>query len=171
MPPIHSRSGFNAIGLVLLLAALAVMAGVVIPRALERQLEARDAQRLTDIEVVHEAIEQFFAETGQYPKAKRSGDFGGWDVSHDGGFIDELVEAGYLAEAISDPIDDDTHHYGYFVYNQGSYGCVGPGKFYVLGIRNFETVEAAEKHPGYFDCSGRDWGDEFDWITGGGATD
>lgn len=166
-----TRSGFSYISLILVVASLALMAGIVAPRVAQRKLEAHDAQRLMDVEVIHEAIEHYFEETGTYPKAKRNGQFGGWDVSHDGGFIDVLVDEGYLDAACADPVNDDTHHYGYFVYNRGSYGCSGPGKFYVLGIRNFETLDAAEENPGHFDCSGRNWGDEFDWITGGGASD
>ena len=166
-----SKSGFSYLSLILLVATLALIAGVVAPRVAERQEESRDAQRLMDIALVHEAIEQYHADKGEYPTAKRNGGFGGWDVSHDGGFINALHSEGYLADPIGDPINDDTYHFGYFVYNQGAYGCAGSGKFYVLGIRNFETTEVAVDNPGQFDCSGRNWGEEFDWITGGGASD
>ena len=70
---------------------------------------------------------------------------------------------------MGDPIDDATYHYRYYVYNHGSYGCNSKDRFYVLGVRNFESSEFAKKNQGFFRCSGRNWGIEFAYVTGGGA--
>jgi hypothetical protein len=40
----------------------------------------------------------------------------------------------------------------------------------VLGVRTFETAEFATKHKGFFKCDERDWGVEFAYVTGGGAS-
>ena len=46
----------------------------------------------------------------------------------------------------------------------------GQGQYFVLGIRNFETTDFAKHNKGFFKCSGRDWTNEFAYVTGGGAT-
>jgi len=40
----------------------------------------------------------------------------------------------------------------------------------VLGLRAFETADMALKNTGYFQCSARNWGSEFAYVTGGGAS-
>ena len=163
-------SGFSLLELVVVISIIALLAGVVTPRVSGRLAMARDARRLADIKAVRDAIEQYREDTGAYPAANTNGSYGGWDVSHDGNFISILVDSGYLREFVQDPINDNTHHYRYYLYNQGSYNCVGPGPFYVLGVRNFETTDFAAKNVGLFSCTGRDWGTEFDWVCGGGAS-
>ena len=166
----RSRKGFSLIELIIVISIIAMLAGVVTPKLSSRMLQARDARRLSDVQTVRGAIEQYYQDKGVYPVANQNGGYGGWDVSHDGNFITALVEEGYLSEMVVDPINDDTYHFRYYVYNNGSYGCVGPEKFYVLGIRNFESTKFVTENSGYFDCTGRNWGNEFDWVTGGGAS-
>ena len=165
----HQR-GFSLLELVVVISVIALLAGALIPRVSNRMAAARDARRLQDIQVVRGALEQYYEDTGGYPAAVANAGYGGWDISHDGDFITELVDAGYLGGVITDPLNDDTYHYRYYRYSQGSYSCVGPGDFYVLGVRNFETQAFAAKNAGTFACDNRDWGNEFDWVCGGGAS-
>jgi general secretion pathway protein G len=164
------RAGFTLTHLVAVLLILAVLVGALAPRVSEQRAGARDVRRLQDLETVRDAITRFHAELGYWPAPDRNGAFGGWDVSHDGDMIPELVESGYLREAPRDPVDDDTYHYRYYVYEPGSFGCVSDGAFYVLGVKNFETGDFAEKNRGWFRCEERDWGDELAYVTGGGAS-
>ena len=90
-------------------------------------------------------------------------------MSSDGDFIPVLAEQGYLDKDLLDPINDSTFHYRYYVYARSSYGCLGTQDFYVLGIRNFESNDFAAKNKGYFSCSGRNWNEEFAYVTGGGV--
>jgi len=164
------RTGFTLMELVVVISILAILAGALIPRVTTRMAAARDARRLSDIQTVRDAIDQYYLEEGRYPAPGKSAAHGGWDVSHDGDMIPELVESGYLREAPRDPVDDDTYHYRYYVYEPGSFGCVSDGAFYVLGVKNFETADFAEKNRGWFRCEERDWGDELAYVTGGGAS-
>lgn len=157
--------------LVVVVLILSVLGGALVPRVANRIAASRDARRLSDVRAVREAIEQFRVSEGRYPAPKKNASFGGWDVSHDGDFIPELVAKGYLREAPRDPKNDATYHYRYYVYEEDAYGCRGDGPFYVLGVRTFETEDMANENPGYFRCSTRNWNAEFAYVTGGGASE
>lgn len=164
-----SRRGFTVIELVVVVSILAILSGVLVPRVSNHIKATRDARRLTDIKVLRDAIDQFYLDRGTYPQANENSIFGNWDVSHDGNFIRSLRNSGYLEEELADPLNDTLHHYRYLVYEPGSHGCKGAGPFYVLGLTNFETAEFAAKHKGFFRCANRNWGDDFAYVTGGGA--
>jgi len=166
----RTRSGFSLVELVVVVAIVALLAGVVTPRLSQRMAASRDTRRLQDIQRVRDAIEQYHLEHGAYPAANSSATYGGWDVSHDGNFISVLTQEGFLESPPMDPLNDATFHYRYYVYASGSYGCGGSSSFYVLGVRRFETTDFAARNTGYFKCSGRDWGSEFAFVTGGGAS-
>ena len=164
------RTGFTLIELVVVISILAILSGILVPRVTDHMRASRDARRLADAKTIRNAIEQYYMDKGEYPQADANSSYGGWDVSHDGGFISALQEEGYLDDESLDPVNDSTYHYRYYVYAKGSYGCQGSGSFYVLGVRNFESAEFGQKNRGFFECSGRNWGDEFAYVTGGGAS-
>lgn len=164
------KHAFSLIELVVVISILAILAGILMPRVASHMQTARDARRLADIKTIRNAIDQFYLDRGAYPVPVSNSGFGGWDVSHDGNFITELRTQGYLEDFPTDPIDDNTYHYRYYVYGAGAHGCTGTTPFYVLGIRNFETSDYATQHRGFFRCANRNWGSEFAYVTGGGAT-
>ena len=166
----QSRKGFTLIELVIVVSILAILAGVMVPRLAGRAAKARDARRLADIRAISTAITAFYADTGGYPDFQENETTGGWDVSFDGNFINELVNRGYLTEAPKDPINDEKYHYRYYRYDQGSYSCEGNTPFYVIGIKRFETNEFTMANRGFFRCRGRDWATEFAYVTGDGAS-
>ena len=161
---------FTLIELVVVVSILAVLAGVMVPRVTNHMKSARDANRLAGIKTVRTAIEQYYMDKGEYPPANTNSSFGGWDVSHDGNFIGALQKGGYLDDKALDPINNAHHHYRYYVYNKGAYGCRGTGSFYVLGVMNFESASFARRNKGFFKCSGRNWSNQFAYVTGGGAS-
>ncbi len=156
--------------LVIAVSVISILAGTATSLFSSRLEKTRDIRRLTDIRGIQAAIEQFYADTGSFPPADSSPGHANWDVSHDGAFIPELKRRGYLIDALVDPINDQVFHYRYQVYPAGTHGCQGHTPFYVLGVREFENESYATENSGFFQCSGRDWGLAFDYVTGGGAT-
>lgn len=166
----RSTKGFTLIELIVVISILAILAGAMIPRVTNHLAETRDARRLSDVKGVQSAIEQFYVDKQRYPAAKANSSYGGWDVSNDGDFIPELVQYGYLPEPPRDPNNDTAYYYSYYLYDKGTSGCISDGKFYVLGVKAFETSAFAAKNKGYFKCSGRNWSTELAFVTGGGAS-
>ncbi len=164
------QHGFTLIELVIVISILAILSGVLVPRVTSHLEASRDARRLADIKAVRSAIEQYHMDKGVYPEAGANSSYGGWDVSNDGDFIRVLAEQGYLDGDAVDPINDSSFHYRYYVYSRGSYGCAGDSDYYVLGIRSFENDDFAARNKGFFRCTGRNWNDEFAYVTGGGTT-
>ena len=164
------KRGFTIIELVVVLSILAILSGVLVPRMKNYMRAEKDAKRLADIKRIRNAVEQYHMDRGEYPAPNPNSNFGGWEVSSDGTFLRELVDTGYLDESLTDPVNDSTYHYRYFVYEAGSYSCQGGSKYYVLGVRNFESSDFAKRNKGFFKCAGRNWGNEFAYVTGGGAT-
>lgn len=169
--PRFRRAGFTLIELVVVILILAILAGALVPRVTDRLASARDSRRLSDLRVVRDAVEQYYLDKGAYPPPTVSAKGAGWDVSTDNGFIPELLKTGYLREPVVDPVNDATYFYAYNVFAEGTNGCKGKGKFYVLGIKKFETANFASDQPGYFKCSKKDWATDFEHVTGGGASE
>ena len=165
----YSRAAFSLLELVLVVLLISILAGSLAPALVKRHAEARDARRLADLQVLVGAVEQYRVEHGTYPVGRPSPRHDGWDVSHDGGFLEELVREGFLRETLFDPVNDESHHYAYQVYPRDAHGCIG-GPYFVLGIRRLETDKHAVHRTGYFRCSQRDWGLEFAYVTGGGTS-
>ena len=164
-----SRRAFTMVELVVIIAVLAILSGVLVPRVNYHMKAGRDAQRLADLKTIRAAIEQYHQDKGHYPEAHSNSLYGNWDVSHDGNFIPALRAEGYLDGTNVDPLNDATFHYRYYRYAEGSYGCEGKGSFYVLGIRTFESPMFAERNRAFFKCADRNWSEEFQYVTGGGA--
>lgn len=162
-----SKRGFTLIEMVVVISVLAILSGVIVPRVSDHQREARDARRLADIKTIRNAVEQFHMDRGEFPQAEANRFMGQWEVSSDDHFIDVLQEEGYLERAFRDPLNNESYHYRYFVYDEGAYGCQSPGAYFVLGIRNFESSEFAKQNRGFFKCGTRNWTDEFAYVVGG----
>lgn len=101
--------------------------------------------------------------SGEFISALNSGDFGfGSGVP-----VDPVNNA--IEDTITETRANLTYGYYYVRYGAGSYGCdINRGNFYVLALAVTGTTGVA-RHPDSpgFSCSGRNWGNEFPWATGG----
>jgi len=163
----RGSSGFTLPEIMAALIIIGILVGIAIPIYMNNQAKSRDRRRVSDVRNVEAALEAYKFDYGCYPLSDFQGP-GGWDDPSDGDFCHYLADDDFLDKDITDPSDDT--NYRYYRYNAGSYGIdASRGPFYVLGIRNLEkSGRPADGSPGWYpDGSSRNWGTEFDWVTGG----
>ena len=66
--PLKKR-GFTLIELVVVISILAILSGVLVPRVKNHMRAAKDANRLSDIKTIRNAVEQYYMDKGEYPAA------------------------------------------------------------------------------------------------------
>lgn len=79
--------GFTLIELLIVLAVLAILAGIVAPQYLERIDEARETVLRKNLVGLRETVDQFYRDKGRYPKE-----------------LQELVEQRYIRAIPEDPM-------------------------------------------------------------------
>ena len=166
----RKQSGFTLIELLVVIAIIELISSVILASLNTARIKARNAKRLQTIRQVQLALEYYYDQYGRYPPPISDtgvNDCGGWDATVDGVFISSLATNGYLKTTINDPgFDTNCGNYSYYRYSAGDYSCpASGGAFYILGVRNMEGGAIYPGSPG-FNCSGRNWQDEFQWVTG-----
>ena len=81
--------GFTLIELIVVLAILALLLTIAIPRYFVHVQHAKEATLKQDLSIMREAIDKFYGDKGRYPDN-----------------LDELVSARYIREVPPDPITD-----------------------------------------------------------------
>jgi len=183
------QTGFTIVELLIVIVIIGILAAITIVAYNGIQGQARDTQRVQDMQSIVKALELYKATNGVYPAAVGTANASGWEVSHDGTTATNFLSALSTSKTISAvPVDPKNlgvvtstsslapswtvtnNLYFYHRYAAGSGGCdVNRGNFYVLGVTRFDTVAAgqsASNSPG-FSCPGRNWAQEGAWVTGG----
>jgi type II secretory pathway pseudopilin PulG len=169
----RKKNGFTLIELLVVIAIIGLLSTIVLVSLNRARQKARDARRLADIRQILLALEMYYDANDIYP-LNTDNDCGGWDTGYSGGlgsgdiFLQPLETSGFIAKNPGDPSTTAAcGGYVYYKYPAGSYGCdASRGGYFVLGIRNMET--SANPHPlsPGWSCSGRDWQNELEWVTG-----
>jgi len=164
------NKGFTLIELLVVIAIVGILSSVVFASLNNARAKARDAKRLSDMRQMQIALELYYDSFGRYPDADYAG-CGGWDSSgtpvNAPSFITPLVSNNFLSNLSDSVVNDTCGNYAYHRYPPGSNGCdVSKGSFYVLGVRDMESTGNPHPSSPGWNCSGRNWQGEFDWVTG-----
>jgi len=174
----QNQKGFTIIELIVVIAIIAVLSGIVVVNTGQYLAKTRDAKRLSDMHTIQLALQAYYEQYGYYPASLNLG-CGGWDIGYkdysgNSDFIKALITSNILRAVPVDPSSYSTD-----CSNGYQYGSNGNpvnnwdntcnialhGAYYILGIRHMETSGAKATSP-VFNCDGRDFQSEFDWVTG-----
>ncbi len=129
----NAQRGFTIIELLIVIAIIAILAGLVLNNFQGAQAKARDTQRVTDTNNVHSKLEEYYNENGAYPSTVVAADLPGIDAESlndpDGTAIvaNAAVADQTAAQAVANP--DTDAEYLYIPYPTG---CTDDCTGYVL---------------------------------------
>jgi len=96
-----SQKGFTLIELLVVIAIIGVLASVVLASLNTARSKARDAQRLSDIKQLVNAIEMYYNDNGSYPTCSS----GQWDCSSSTIMATLQVTPTYISSISKDPLN------------------------------------------------------------------
>lgn len=123
-----AQKGFTIIELLIVIAIIAILAGLVLNNFQGAQAKARDTQRVTDVNNIHSKLEEYYNENGGYPNAMAASNFPGIDAESlndpDGDAIAVTEKANTGAADPAAPTNDA--EYQYIVWPTGcTNNCTG----------------------------------------------
>jgi prepilin-type N-terminal cleavage/methylation domain-containing protein len=164
----NKQTGFTIVELLIVIVVIAILASITIVAFRGIQGRARDAERSSDVSNLMKALETYKSLNGGYPSPTPTGPAGSFEQSTDtdGTFI-EALKGSYFSNVPTDPINDASHLYRYYVYevsSLSSYGCpTDKGRLMVLYIIGYENTQNMPSNDPAVVCTGRTW-------QGGGTT-
>ena len=162
-----NNKGFTLIELLVVISIISLMATLAISSLQNARKKTRDAKRLADMRQIQTALALYYDENSNYPTSDGDG-CGGWDIGNqDFSFMTNRL-TGFMENIPTDPITTgNCNGYRYYRYTAGSYGCdASKGNFYILGVVDMETSGRPHDNSPGWSCSGRNWQNEMDWVTG-----
>ncbi|MFH1956497.1 MAG: type II secretion system protein [Patescibacteria group bacterium] len=169
----NKNLGFTLIELLVVVAIIGLISSIVFASLSMARKKSRDARRLSDMKQIQTALEFYYDKYNRYPDISNDACCDGFDqgpCQGDPTFIGALVLEGFLPTPVADPsggFGTGCYGYNYYRYSSGYSGCDSlRGNFYVLGVRDMETSGNPHPQSPGWSCTGRNWQDEFDWVTG-----
>ena len=120
------QQGFTIIELLIVIAIIAILAGLVLNNFQGAQAKARDTQRVTRINAIHSKLEEFYNEANGYPaSALATANFPGIDsksvVDPRGGNLADTIVADKAAldGTLTNPTSGSGNEFKYYTYPTG----------------------------------------------------
>jgi prepilin-type N-terminal cleavage/methylation domain-containing protein len=130
------QQGFTIIELLIVIAIIAILAGLVLNNFQGAQAKARDTQRVTDLNNIHSKLEEYHNDNGGYPQTFDATTFPGIDeqslVDPRGNNVNILAaaaDATAAETAATGGVNATTTNYAYAAYPTG---CVTNCTGYIL---------------------------------------
>jgi type II secretion system protein G len=123
----RNKPGFSLVDLLLVVLALAVVAGILLPKMMGSNTRAKETDLRDDLKMLRNAIDAFHADTGQYPAAL--GDLAETDVTKVRVAGGEIVAKAdwhgpYVESVPNDPVSGGAFRY---VDSTGKVSCATSG--------------------------------------------
>lgn len=123
----HKRFGFTIVELMVVIVAIGLLVGISAIAYRETQKNARDERRKIDAAMLRAAVEDYYADNGDYPKPECAGGASecwnneAWQALKDGGYIKNIPQPGSEVTAGGNPVK-----YGWLYASPSSYGIYIP---------------------------------------------
>jgi prepilin-type N-terminal cleavage/methylation domain-containing protein len=153
------QRGFTIIELLIVIAIIAILAGLVLNNFQGAQAKARDTQRVTRLNAIHTKLEEYYNEANSYPAAAIVANFPGIDAKAlqdpRGGNITTTIVAdkatfalGVTSAAVPAPVTGSGNEFRYFTYPTGctsAYTAGNPGTYAGVACTGYELRSFIEK--------------------------
>lgn len=115
----HSSAGFTLIELLVVIAIIGTLSSVVMATMGSVREQARDTRRDADVVQIINALELHYADHTHYPCSATM------LLSKDSGFLQELVDGGYISHVPDDPLGNNSFFYEYRSFSETPDGQCG----------------------------------------------
>ena len=155
--------GFTIVELLIVIVVIAILAAITIIAYNGIQVRARDAQRSTDAANILKALEAYKAINSVYPTATSTAGSGSWEMSTEtADTFMEYLQSTFSTKIPTDPINDASHHYQYYLYNVAwlaSMGCPSDrGALLIFIAVGFEQSSNRPANDPSLICTSASWG-------------
>ena len=142
----EKSKGFTIVELLIVIVVIGILSAIVIVAYNGIQERGRDAQRVSDIKAITNALEMYYLDHGEYPSGSGSVNStalnsSSWSTTADGSWAnlrDKLVPK-YMSALPKDPISTPGanaqttgYNYAYFADRYGYYCRTTPAQMYIL---------------------------------------
>lgn len=154
------KNGFTLIELLVVITVIGLLASIVFVNLKGVRERARDARRVQDLAQLQKAVELYIDKYENVPFTNEYGgaEPGGQDTSNRNpdnspgtDFMKFLITGGIMSSVPVDPVNNDAHHYWFYVYNGPWGGCEAvcfSGKYYIIALNSPERSETQNTaHP------------------------
>lgn len=132
----HKQSGFTIVELIVVIVVIAILATIATIAYRETQKNARNEKRKVDIVMLRSAVEEYYADNGDYPKVSCATGSGGvnecqnnevWQMLKTAGYLKTIPKNGIKSyEPIHNTNSDGTSNYIWLYSSSSQYGIYAP---------------------------------------------